>query len=165
MRFQPGRLGGWPAGARGVRARGMRLSGGVGKPVQLRSQRLEQGRQRNRAGQCPLGIFTRGNPHEYANQSGMGVGLPSVVQECLSTPGNAAPHRGGVGGPPLPQCQLLPSPGCLPVPAHSPSQETGCSGSRDGTKQGCPWDTRTHTEGWDPSYDVPAHGFTGAEAS
>lgn len=26
-----------------------------------------------------------------------GVGLPSVVEECLSTPGNAAPHRGGVG--------------------------------------------------------------------
>lgn len=46
------------------------------------------------------------------------------------------------------------------------SGNSGCSGSGDGTEEGCPCNTATHTEDWAPLV-IRLHeaGFTGAEAS
>lgn len=99
-------------------------------------------------------LITRGRGRWGVVSPLCGRGRPKIPTPSLS--GNGAPSRGA--GPPVPRVSSALLAARQSLHTLPLSGNPSCSGSGDGTGEGCPWDTRTHAEGQAPSCDSPACG-------
>lgn len=119
------------------------------------SWRQEQGRQGTGSSQwCLISIFmfmptlmnmliTQGRGRWGVVSPLSGRGRPKIPTPSPS--GNGTPSRGA--GPPVPRVSSSLLAARQSLHTLPLSGNPSCSGSGDGTGEGCPWDARTHAEG------------------